>query len=235
MEIERFILGPLQTNCYLVYDEGSFEAVVIDPADEGDFISQKIIDLGVDPKFIIATHGHFDHLLAALELKLNFNIPFLIHQADIPLLLKMQDSARFFTGLRVDPPCPVDRFIKEGDEICFGKEKLKVIETPGHTPGSICLFGLQILNQIPKQACPGGRSEFKDRVQDNEKSKVPIVFSGDTLFAGGFGRTDFSYSSSQSLNKSLKEKIFVLPGETCVYPGHREETTISMEKKREIV
>jgi len=200
MKIEKFVLGQLETNCYLVYDEVSLEGVVIDPGDEGDFISQKILDLGIDLKFIIATHGHFDHVLAALELKLNFNIPFLMHKADLPILMRMQESARHFIDLKVDPPAEVDRFLKEGDIIKLGKEKLKVIETPGHTPGSICLLG-------------------KD-----------VLFSGDTLFCQGVGRTDFSYSSHEDLVKSLKKKIFLLPDKTRVFPGHGDETTIRKEQ-----
>ena len=201
MKIEKFILGPLNTNCYLIYDEVSFKGIVIDPADEGSFLSQKILDQGIDLKFIVATHGHFDHILATLELKLNFNVPFLLHRADLPLLLKMQDSARLFTGLKVGPPPLVDGFLKEGDVLKFGRKSLRVIETPGHTPGSISLF------------TPG------------------ILFSGDTLFCQGVGRTDFSYSSPRNLAKSLKEKIFILPNETRVYPGHGEETTIGEEKQ----
>ena len=200
MKIEKFVLGQLQTNCYLVYDEFSLEGVVIDPGDEGDFISQKILDFGIDLKFIIATHGHFDHVLAALELKLNFNIPFLMHQADLPILMRMQESARHFIDLKVDPPAKVDHFLKEGDIIKFGKEKLKVFHTPGHTPGSVSLFSKGIL------------------------------FSGDTLFCQGVGRTDFSYSSAKQLTKSLKNKLFVLPSDTCVYPGHGDETIIKKEQ-----
>ena len=202
MRIDQFVLGPLETNCYLVYDESCFEGVVVDPADEGSFLSQKILDLGIDLKFIIATHGHFDHVLAALELKFNFNIPFLMHRADLPLLARMQEAAHFFTGLRADPPPAVDKFLKEGDLVKFGKETLKVIETPGHTPGSISLFSKGVL------------------------------FSGDTLFSKGVGRTDFSYSSQKKLLKSLQEKIFVLPDKTRIYPGHGEETTIGVEKKQ---
>ena len=200
MKIEKFVLGQLQTNCYLVYDESCLEGIVIDPADEGDFISQKILDQGIDLRLIMATHGHFDHVLAALELKLNFNIPFLMHKADLSILARMQETARHFLNLKVDPPCPVDKFLKEGDVIKFGKENLKVIETPGHTPGSISLFSKGIL------------------------------FSGDTLFCQGVGRTDFSYSSSEQLVKSLKNKLFVLPADTCVLPGHGEETIIGIEK-----
>ena len=231
MKIERFILGQLETNCYLVYDENCLEGIVIDPGDEGDFVSQKILDLGIDIQSIIATHGHFDHVLAALELKLNFNIPLLMHKADLPILVRMQESARHFIGLKVDPPAQVDQFLKEGDLIKFGKEKLEVIETPGHTPGSICLYGQQTLQTSGKNCHAEfiSASKILNQVQDDKREMMPVVFSGDTLFCRGVGRTDFPYSSAKQLIGSLKSKLFVLPANTCVCPGHGEETTIREE------
>lgn len=201
MKIETLVLGQLETNCYLVYDEKTKEAIVIDPADEGNFIIQKILDLKLRPRLIIATHGHFDHLLGALELKLAFNLPFLMHQADLPILKRTQETSSYFLGIAVDPPPPVDKFVKEGDKISFGKSELKVIETPGHTPGGICLYTLGTL------------------------------FSGDTLFADGIGRTDLSYASHEQLIHSIKEKLFQLPEKTIVYPGHGISTTIQTEKE----
>ncbi|HUS60130.1 MAG TPA: MBL fold metallo-hydrolase [Nevskiaceae bacterium] len=195
MKIERLIVGQLQTNCYLAWDEERSEAVIIDPGDDADFIIRKIQDLKIQPIFIVATHGHFDHVLAVTELKLAYLIPFLMHKADLFLLKKSGATAQYFTEIRTDPILPPDKFVKEGDLIKFGKEKLKVIETPGHTPGSIALF------------TPG------------------ILFSGDTVFAQGVGRTDFSYASSKKLKNSLK-KLFQLPEKTVVYPGHGPTTTI---------
>lgn len=201
MKIETLILGQLETNCYLVYDDKTKETIIIDPADEGTFIIQKILDLGLNPKLIIATHGHFDHLLGASEVKLAFNIPFLMHKADLPILKRTQETSSYFLGIAVDPPPPVDKFIKEGEKISFGKASLKVIETPGHTPGGICLY------------------------------TQGILFSGDTLFANGIGRTDLSYASHEQLICSIKEKLLKLPEETTVYSGHGITTTIQEEKE----
>lgn len=200
MKTEKLIVGQLATNCYLVWDEETGCAVIIDPGDDGDYIIRRIHDFSLQPKLIIATHGHFDHLLAATELKLAFGIPFWLHQADLFLLKRTAATARYFTGLPADPPPTVDKFIKKGEIIRFGQEKLKVLETPGHTPGSISLLG------------------------------EDLVFDGDTLFCHGLGRTDFRYASKEMLLASIN-KLFKLPGETIVYPGHGPETTIGEEKK----
>lgn len=203
MKVEKLAVGQLQTNCYLVWDEESGEGIIIDPGDDGDYIIRRIQDLGVKPKLIVTTHGHFDHVLAVTELKLAFKIPFLMHRADLPLLKRTKQSAKYWLGIEVDPPPPkVDQYIEEGDWIKFGREKLKVIESPGHSPGGVGLY---------------------DR-------KGGVLFSGDTLFKQGVGRTDLSYSSEEDLIKSLK-KLSKLPSETIVYPGHGPETTIGEEKK----
>lgn len=195
MKVQRLVVGQLQTNCYLIWDQATKKAIIIDPGDDADFIIRKIQDFRLKPVLIIATHGHFDHVLAVTELKLAFQIPFLIHQADLFLLKRTRETACYFTSAEADPSLPPDKFIREGDLIKFDKEKLKVIETPGHTPGSICLY------------------------------QKGILFSGDTIFAQGVGRTDFAYSSSKELKKSL-QKLFKLPAKTKVYPGHGTETTV---------
>ena len=201
MEIEKLVVGQLQTNCYLAWDKETREGIIIDPGDDAEYILNRIKDLEVKPKMILATHGHFDHILAVLELKLAFKIPFLLHRKDLFLAKKAVSSAKFFTGDREALPPLVDKFIKEGEKISFGKnEKLKVIETPGHSPG-----GVAFLNR-------------------------GVVFSGDTLFKQGVGRTDFSYCSQADLIDSIENKLFKLSDETIVYPGHGEETTIGEEK-----
>jgi len=204
MKIECLVVGQLKTNCYLVWSHSAppaggaprdKDAIIIDPGDDADYIIHKIQDLELKPQFIIATHGHVDHVLAFTELKLAFQIPFLMHQADLFLFKRSRETTHYFTGAEAGPPLPPDKFIKEGNTIKFGQEKLKVIETSGHTPGSISLYA------------PG------------------ILFSGDTLFANGLGRTDFGYASSTQLKKSL-QKLFRLSLSTLVYPGHGPETTI---------
>jgi len=201
MKIEHLVVGLLATNCYLVWDKESREAIIIDPGDGGDYIINKIQDFELKPKLIVATHGHVDHIMAVTEIKLTFEIPFLMHQGDQFLIKRTKPSARYWFGIEADPPPKVDKFIKEGDLIRFGKEKLKVIETPGHSPGGVALFG-----------------------------KHPtLLFSGDTLFRQGIGRYDFSYASKEDLFASIK-KLLKLPDKTKVYPGHGEETTIREEK-----
>jgi glyoxylase-like metal-dependent hydrolase (beta-lactamase superfamily II) len=202
MEIEKLVVGQLQTNCYLVWEKETQEGVIIDPGDDGEYILNRIKDLEIKPQFILATHGHFDHVLAVLELKLALKIPFLINEKDLFLVKRAVQSAKFFTGEKEGLEPLVDQFIKEGDIIRFGKkEKLKVVETPGHSPGGVV---------------------FESR---------GVVFSGDALFKDGFGTTQYSYCSYEDLLNSIKNKLFKLQDETMVYPGHGEETTIGEEKK----
>lgn len=211
MKIETFVLGQLQTNCYLIYDEKSKQGVIIDPADSAEFIAEKIQLLKISPKAIIATHGHFDHVLAAGELQLILNIPFYIHENDLFLLKKMNQSASYWLNQNIKKTLPLKiKFIKENDKIFFGNHYLKVLETPGHTPGSICL----VLNPLTR-----------------ELVNSLTLFSGDTLFKDGIGRYDFFYSSLKDLKISLT-KLFGLPKKTLVYPGHGSSpTTIGEEEK----
>lgn len=210
MKIETFVLGQLQTNCYLIYDEKSKQGVIIDPADSAEFIAEKIQLLKISPKAIIATHGHFDHVLAAGELQLILNIPFYIHENDLFLLKKMNQSASYWLNQNIKKTLPLKiKFIKENDKIFFGNHYLKVLETPGHTPGSICL----LINSLTR-----------------ELVNSLMLFSGDTLFKDGFGRYDFSYSSKEKIILSLI-KLLKLPKATIVYPGHGERTSINNEEK----
>lgn len=210
MDVLTLPVGPLQTNCYLASCPETKEAIIVDPGDSGDFISQKILDLKLQPKAIVATHGHVDHIVAVIELKLAFNIPFLAHKKDLFLLKRTKETIEYFLGFNPYPELSqwknaekfIDRCVKEGDEIAFGNQKLKVIETPGHTPGGVSLHAKGVL------------------------------FSGDTLFKNGVGRTDLSYSSKEDLEASL-QKLSKLPPKTIVYPGHGPETTISAEKEKE--
>lgn len=198
MVIKTFVLGELQTNCYLVYDGTTKQGVIIDPADEANFISEQILELKIKPEAIVATHGHFDHILASWELQLAFNIPFLIHKQDVPIVSYMQKSATWWLKKKIiEKPPEKIKTIKEKDEIKFGKEKLKVIHTPGHSPGGICLYS-------PTNS---------------------ILFSGDTLFANAVGRTDLNCGSPEELASSLK-KLSSLPATTTIYPGHGPSSSL---------
>ncbi len=198
MKIEILPLGQLQTNCYIAHCGG--EAVIVDPADESEFIAEKIQRLNLKPLAILATHGHFDHILAAGELQMIFNVPFYIHPSDEFLLKEINKSANFWLKNKFNYPLPKETIeLKNGFRFKFGDCELKIMETSGHTPGSVCFLS------------------------------DGVIFSGDTLFKNGVGRTDFSYSDKTQLEKSL-EKIFRLAPETTVYPGHGEKTTIGNEK-----
>ncbi len=209
MKILTLPVGQMQSNCYLLIDEPSRETIIVDPGDDGEYILQKLRDENTLPKIVVATHGHFDHVMAAVEVTLAYNIPFLIHKKDTSILDRHESTAKYFLGISVDPPPHVDAYIKDGDTLSIGKEEVKIIETPGHTPGSVCLLWL------PKK-----------------KSAHPFLLSGDTLFAqGGVGRTDLSGGNKETLYHSIKTKLFSLPYNTIVYPGHGEPTTIDQEKK----
>jgi len=172
--------------------------IIIDPGDDADYIINQINDLNKKPSMVVATHGHFDHLLAATEVMLAYNIPLLLHKADKFLLKRLQSSAKHFLGVETDPPPVVDRYLTEGEKIKIGKYTLEIISTPGHTPGGIALY------------C----------------KEAKILFVGDTVFDnGGVGRTDFIYADNKELIKSIR-KLMKLPDETVVYPGHGDKTTI---------
>lgn len=202
MEIHKLVTGQLQTNCYLVFDSQTSDVIIIDPGDDADYIIRKIEDINKTPSKIIATHGHFDHVLAVTELKLAYDIPFLMHKDDEFLLKRLQSSAKHFLGVKTDPAPLVDKYLKKDDEVKVGKYTLKVIETPGHTPGGISLY------------CKNAK----------------ILFAGDNVFEkGGIGRTDFVYAENSHLMESIK-KLLKLPENTIVYTGHGEETTIKEVK-----
>lgn len=206
MQVKSLTVGPLQTNCYLLVDDQTNQTIIIDPGDEADFISSVILENKLIPVGILLTHGHYDHCLGVLELKLNFNIPIYLHQSDLFLYQKAAGSAKFWSKKYVIPgmtrnpykliPLPtIDIFLEDNQIIYFGESSLKVIHTPGHTPGS-CSF------------------------LTNES-----LFSGDTLFATGAGKADHSYSSKLDLKNSLlrlQSTIHNLPAgrQVYIYPGH---------------
>jgi glyoxylase-like metal-dependent hydrolase (beta-lactamase superfamily II) len=202
MFLKRFVVGRLDANCYLIACEESKKAVVVDPGSEGeadlvlDILKKKDFML----KYIINTHGHSDHIGGNRELKSLTSAKILIHELDAEMLVDAKKNLSFLIGKELISP-PADQFLKEGDEITFGSLKLKIIHTPGHTPGGICL------------------------VLDD------IVFTGDTLFAGGIGRTDLPGGSYDDIQKSIKDKLLKLGDDKIIYPGHGPSSTIGKEKK----
>jgi hydroxyacylglutathione hydrolase len=203
IKVEKIVVGSMRTNCYLIYDDKTHECVIVDPGDEADFISQKITRLNLKPIFIIATHGHFDHVMAVNELKLFYKIPFLIHKKDFELLKNMRRSAIHYIKLDPGPAPKADKYFINITKLKLGNNYIKIIETPGHTRGGIALY----LN------------------------KQELLFSGDTMFAqGGIGRYDFKYCNKKDLQNSIN-KLLKLPSNTIIYPGHGDSSIIKFERK----
>src|SRR5262245_12199397 len=198
MIMESFPVGPLQCNCVVLGDETTREAVVIDPGDDEETIDEILDHHRLNLKTVVHTHGHIDHILAADHLRRTRGAEVRIHEADLFLWKGVQMQASFL-GMRVSPPGPVDGSLRQGDRITFGPNTLEVIETPGHTPGSVCLLLL---------------------------GPTPILFSGDTLFQRGIGRTDLWGGSETQIIASIRDKLFTLDDETLVHPGHGPQTTI---------
>lgn len=193
--IERVVVGPAYTNCYIFGCQAAKTCAVIDPGDEADIIKKYIEQLKLKPECIIITHGHIDHI-GAIE---DFELPVYAGILDSDYFTDPAKSLSFLSGAGQIFKKP-SRLLKENDRITIGECVLKILEVPGHTPGSICLL------------CDG------------------ILFSGDTLFAGGIGRTDLPNGSHKLLVKMIKEKLLILDETVKVYPGHGESTTIKDEK-----
>lgn len=191
MNLEVFPVGQLQTNSYLIWDKNE-NAVIVDPGADGDFLSEQVLSRGLNLHAILLTHGHFDHVLGILPLKLNYNPAIYLTKEDLPLYKKAVSSARYWLeGGDFDPPPPPDAWLEEGRVVAFGDLEFQVISAPGHTPGGVCFY----------------MGEFA------------TLFTGDTLFAGGVvGRTDLSYSNKDELSKSIKI-LSKLPEDTIIYPG----------------
>lgn len=215
IKYEVLVMGELQTNCFLVWEELSKEAIVIDAADDGVMISEEVEKRGLKLKYVLTTHGHFDHNLGALDLKLIYNIPYCANKKDLFLLKRQKETVKHFLKMEIKTPNleKIDIDLDKIKEIKIGNEILEIIKTPGHTPGSVCFYKKPTLPSLKK----GG-----------------YLFSGDTLFKECRGRTDFEYGSTEKIFKSLN-KLMKLPENTIVLSGHGEETTIGREKPKYIL
>lgn len=227
MKIHTLPVGQLQTNCYLI--EKNNECLIIDPGDDADFISDSILEKKLKPVAMLATHGHFDHVMAGFILQKNFNIPFYIDEKDQFLLDRIQETAQHFLGQNVIAFSPEKisylsvetGSLKAPVSTKISNFNFQIIPTPGHTPGSVSFYF-----QNP-------RHPKLDSGSHQEKSHN-LLFSGDLIFAnGGIGRTDFSYCSFSDLQNSIA-KVFTLPEDTIIFTGHGEITNIKQEKKYQI-
>ncbi|HEX2050703.1 MAG TPA: MBL fold metallo-hydrolase [Actinomycetota bacterium] len=198
---EHRVVGPLQCNCYVVGDPDERRAIVVDPGGDADAIVDAVASHGLVVSAIVATHAHFDHVVAAERVRALTGAPFRLHRADRPVLDWYQESGRLFLGIELPPPPDVDEGLDEGDVVRAGGVGLEVLHTPGHSPGSVCL------------------------VADG------VVFSGDTLFASSVGRTDLPGGDADALFAAIRDKLFALDDDVRVYPGHGVATTLGAERR----
>lgn len=205
IQIKKFVFNPFQLNSYLLYDETG-ECILIDPAvsdeDEMQQLEQFVKENNLTPKLIVNTHSHIDHLLGNKTVSERFGIQLAAHPAGQLFIDKAPNSAQKF-GLPFIGTKEIDIPLQEGQPLTFGKSSLKVFDTPGHADGSICLYA----------------------------EKEEFVVAGDVLFYQSIGRTDFETGDYDILQKSIWEKLFVLPHNTVVYPGHGPKTSIGNEKE----
>lgn len=200
MKIEKFVTGIISTNCYIVQNEDTKEAIIIDPAYFPKKMKAYIAEEGLDIKAILLTHGHFDHIMGIDAILEEFPVPVYVHENEEELIndAVLNESNTYTNGYTFSKA----EYIRDGQILEFAGYQFRVIHTPGHTSGCVCYY------------------------VESENT----LFSGDTLFYASVGRTDFPTSSMSSLVRSIREKLLILPDETLVYPGHMGATSIANEK-----
>ena len=208
MEVKQFVLNPFSMNCYIYFDENSKEGVIIDPAADSIQEKEMILDYikknGIRIMYIINTHGHIDHILGNKFAKDSFNVPVLMHKKDEFLISASKEQSRFF-GLDFPEPPPIDKYIEDNYVLSVNGARLKFINTPGHSPGSVCII-------------------------DHENKNV---FCGDLIFKNSVGRTDIQGGDFVTLLDSVKNKLFGVCGDDyLLYPGHLEKTNVKDEKEQ---
>ena len=201
MKITTFVKGPIDANNYLLVDEETNEAVLIDCSSAEESYINEIKQSGVNLKYILLTHGHFDHVLGVDKFKKVFGTDVYVSKEDLSQVKLVPDMMQMFAGMVPVNISDINNFVADGDEFFIGKTKIKAIATPGHTKGGICYFT--------------GNS----------------LFSGDTLFQGSVGRCDLLDGDFKQITESIKNKLFGLPDAVVVYPGHGPKTSIGYEKK----
>ncbi|GFO60458.1 MBL fold metallo-hydrolase [Geomonas silvestris] len=202
MLLETIVVGPLGVNCLILGDKQSKEGVVVDPGADSDMVLAAVNRLGLKIKYLINTHGHFDHVGGNRQVKEATGAEFLIHQSDLRLLEMAARSAQNYGLVVENSPLP-DRYLTDGMQLSYGKRTIEVLHTPGHTQGGCCLL---LRNE-------------------------GVVITGDTLFADSVGRTDLPGGSHEQLIRSINEKLMPLDDTTVVWPGHGPSSTIGQERR----
>ncbi|MBR6099374.1 MBL fold metallo-hydrolase [bacterium] len=198
--MKTYIAGPIDANNYLIWDESTKEAILIDCSDYCEDILNDVEKENLNVKYILLTHGHFDHVMGVNAMKRTLNAQVVLHKNDSVLVENINEFGNIFLGLPQLEIPQVDFYVKEGDVLQFGNEEVRVIYTPGHTEGGVCY-----------------------KIGDK-------LFCGDTLFRGSYGRTDLFGGDFDKIKASLNDIILKLDDNIVAYPGHGDETTIKYEK-----
>lgn len=206
MILERRAVAPFFKNGFVLGCEETRAAVLIDPGDEVDQLLAAATSLELSIKTILLTHAHLDHITGVGKAKAALGVPIWLHQADNFLYEQVVQQGLMF-GITVRPQPPVDHFYEGEGPLRFGRYSVRVQHTPGHCPGGVCLAA----------------------TRDGEHA--PVLFVGDTLFAGSIGRTDLPGGDAATLLRSIREVLFSYPDDTVVWSGHGEETTIGRERR----
>lgn len=201
MQVEQVVVGPVSTNCYIVIHKDTKEAFVVDPGDYGEGLAAQLDKLGAKPEGILLTHGHFDHAGAAEDLAKKYDIPVYAHMKEQETL---ENPMVNLSGNMMGNPkvYHADEFLRDQQEFDLAGFHIRCLHTPGHTAGGCCYY----------------------------IAREDVLFSGDSLFCGSIGRTDFPGGSAATLVNSVREKLMVLPENTLVLPGHDARTTIEQER-----
>jgi len=199
--VHTIVVGPFAVNCYLLWNEATAEAVIIDPGDEAELITAEMDQFNLTPRAILLTHGHGDHIAAISNLKEKFDLPLYIGQGEEKMLADPSANISAYFDQPIVAPVP-DHLVADEQVLMVAGIRLAVLSTPGHTAAGVCYF----------------------------EEKAGRLFSGDTLFAGSIGRTDLGGGDFNRLIRSIREKILVLPDNVVVYPGHGPRTTVGAER-----
>jgi len=201
--VETFVLGPFQTNCYLVRSPDEPGCLLVDAGFDPSPMIRRVRALGLTPQALLLTHAHADHIAGVRELRAEWpDLPILIHEAERDFLVDPQANLSADLGLPVTSPAATGT-LEEGSPVIFGPHRFHVLHTPGHSPGGITLH----------------------------EPMARLALVGDALFNGSIGRTDFPHSDFETLANSIRTKLYALPDDTTVHPGHGPQTTIGQEKR----
>ena len=200
--VDTIVVGSFEVNCYLVWDEGTKDLIIIDPGDDSAAVIRRIHATRATPRAVLLTHGHGDHIGAVTELRQKFGIPLVAGTGEKQYLADPMFNLSGQIGLPIKL-APAEQWVADEETISFGSLSFRVLSTPGHTSGGVC---------------------FLDETEG-------AVFCGDTIFQGSIGRTDFPGSSFKELMLSIQNKILTLPDDIVCYPGHGPTTTVGAERR----